>query len=270
MNKKQFEIWEKQKRLEYESDLKVLQDNFASRGLAFSGMRNKAEQNLKNKYESEIEITRLGIKDINHGHIAVSMTESGRNNVFINSQINGGLEISGQGNSFITTKITPFKKEHPFWFWLSTVGVILGIITGLMFLAIYFGLIPDSLKSHINPLKSEFVQTATTTHNISDIFSKALSYDIVADRQDFLNKYIGVEIYGEGVVEEISRSGERLLLDVKLPQSSIVCPQEKTDDLERRYPFLQGRSIRFFGTFTYQKYFDHDGLTVASCSFEEI
>lgn len=95
MNKKQFEIWEKQKRREYQSELGRLQEDFASRGLTFSGMRNKAEEDLKSKYESEIEIARLGIENSDHGHVAVKMTKSAKNNVFINSQIHGKLELDG-------------------------------------------------------------------------------------------------------------------------------------------------------------------------------
>jgi len=62
MNKKQFEIWKNQKWREYEIDLRKLQDDFASRGLALSGMRNQAEKDLKEKYNNEIKIARLGIK----------------------------------------------------------------------------------------------------------------------------------------------------------------------------------------------------------------
>lgn len=63
MNHEQFKIWEKQKWREYGSELIKLEEDFAGRGLAFSGMRNKEKENLKAKYESEIEITRLGTQN---------------------------------------------------------------------------------------------------------------------------------------------------------------------------------------------------------------
>lgn len=145
MNRKQFEIWEKQKRREYRTELEKLQNDLAERGLALSSTRIKAEEDLKEKYDSEIEIMRLGLdEDINIGHVAVKMTESARNNVFINSQIHGRVEIAGQGNSFIETKINTLKEKHPFWFWFTAIGTLIGIITGLMFLAQYFNFLPPT------------------------------------------------------------------------------------------------------------------------------
>ncbi len=63
MNREQFKIWEKQKRREYELELEKLQENFAARGLAYSGIRNRAEADLKTKYEDEIEFKRLSIEN---------------------------------------------------------------------------------------------------------------------------------------------------------------------------------------------------------------
>ena len=63
MNPQQFKIWEEQKWREYEADLEKLQVELAAQGLASSGKRNKAEKNLKLKYESEIQIARLGLQD---------------------------------------------------------------------------------------------------------------------------------------------------------------------------------------------------------------
>jgi len=64
MNQKQFEIWKIQKEKEFEAELNNLQEDFARRGLTFSGMRNKAEKDLREKYDSEIEITRLDIERV--------------------------------------------------------------------------------------------------------------------------------------------------------------------------------------------------------------
>jgi len=92
MNKKQFEIWERQKRREYEIELSKLQEDFASRGLASSGMRAKAEEDLKVKYDSKIEIMRLGVgEEVKKEHAVVKMTEPAR--------------------------ISVLKQKHPFWFW---------------------------------------------------------------------------------------------------------------------------------------------------------
>ncbi len=107
---------------------------------------------------------------------------------------------------------------------------------------------------------------ATSTINISDIFSKALSYNTVFERQDFLNKYIGSSIYGDGVIKEISHYGNKFLIDIKINKQLITCPQEKDEKLERKYPFLKDKPIRFFGVFTYTTYFGHDnGLVIDNC-----
>ena len=208
-----------------------------------------------------------GSNTSNKGRVAVRMTESARNNVFINSHIHGGVEISGQGNSFIETKINAFKKEHTFWFWFATLGTLIGIITGSMFLAQYFGILSNSWGDNL-PLISASENVATTTPSISDLFSKALSYESVAERQDFLGKYVGKQIYGRGVIEEVSRAGERFLVDIDLGKVSIVCPQEKTDVLEEQYPFLKGKQIMLYGVFTYTTIFGHgDNISIEPCSF---
>lgn len=81
MNKKQFEIWERQKRREYRVELEKLQDDLAARGLTFSGARIKAEEDLKEKYDSEIEIMRLELdEDTKKEHVAVKMTETAKGN----------------------------------------------------------------------------------------------------------------------------------------------------------------------------------------------
>lgn len=114
------------------------------------------------------------------------------------------------------------------------------------------------------------VNTATTTPNLIDIYNRAFSYDILADRQDFFRKYIDSNIYGDGTIEEISSLGDRYILEIKINGYSILCPQEKTDNFERSYPLLKGKSVRFFGVFTYRTIsgYDVNALAVDQCSFE--
>jgi hypothetical protein len=269
VNEKQFNIWKRQKTNNLWRDLTDLQRDFANRGLTNSGIQNEAEDNLKKKYANDIEIMRLGIKRKNASeHVAVKMTKSSRNNIFINSHINGQLELGGQGNSFIKTEIGEIKKQHPFWFWFTTIGTLVGIVTGLMFLAQYLGLLSASLRGNL-PTTPISETIATTTPNLSDLFSKALSYETVAERQDFLGKYIGKQVYGHGVIEEVSRAGEMFLIDINLGKLSVVCPQEKTDVLEGQYPFLKGKRVMLYGIFTYNTIFGHgDNISIDPCSFE--
>ena len=58
MNRKKFEIWQKYKVKEEHIELQKLQEDFAGRGLARSGIRNEAEEHLSEKYRAEIEMER--------------------------------------------------------------------------------------------------------------------------------------------------------------------------------------------------------------------
>ena len=209
---------------------------------------------------------KMGKKDKNH--IAVKMTESARGNAFINSQINGQLELAGQDNNFIETKIGEIKEKHPFWFWVTVVATIIGIVTGLMYLGQFFGMLPTSFQQNVTLSEDEMF--ATTTPNLLDIYEAAFTYAILADRQEFFRKYIGSKIYGDGTVKEISSLGDRYILEIDIGSYSVLCPQEKTEDFDRSYPLLKGKKVRFYGIFTYSNYFGYDSNTLAidECSFE--
>lgn len=56
MNRKYFEIFKKYRGRKYSRDLDKLQEDFASRGLISSGIRNKEEARLKADYEDEISM----------------------------------------------------------------------------------------------------------------------------------------------------------------------------------------------------------------------
>lgn len=269
MNKKQFEVWKKQKKQEYEIALNKLRNDFASRGLTFSGMRDEAENDLKTKYDSDIEIERLGVEeDTNKGRVAVKMTESARNNVFINSQINGRLELGGQGNSFIETRVDTLKREHPFWFWFTAAGTFVGIITGIIFLAQYFDFLPVSWNKDA-PLISENKDFATSTIPLSEILSKALALDTVVERQDFLKKYIGSTVSAEGAVQEVSRSGNGFLVDIVVNRKIVTCPQDGNDENEKIIPLLKGKYVQFIGTFPFTEIYGH-GLGIDECILKRL
>jgi hypothetical protein len=271
MNKRQFEIWEKQKRRDCEIELDNLRNDFALRGLTFSSMRNKAEEDLKNKYESEIEIAKLGITDFGHGHVAVKMTKSAKGNLFINSQIYGGVEIAGQENSFVETKINTLKKEHPFWFWFGVVGTLIGIVTGLMFLAQYFGILSNSLSDNL-PLVGINENIATTTPKVSDIFSRFNEMSRAIDQQNFLKNYVGVAVYGFGTFNNIAGSyggDNTYYLYLNTPGALISCGFENTDEItKRRLDLLRtGSEVGFIGTFTGSVLNGGNSWYIKDCSF---
>src|SRR3989344_2888755 len=102
MNKKQFEIWEKQKRSEYEIELSKLQEDMASHGLAYSGIRNKAEEDLKSKHDSEIEIARLEIEKDTNKFGTICILNKGRNNTFIGNTFQDlGVGIQDEGENTV-------------------------------------------------------------------------------------------------------------------------------------------------------------------------
>lgn len=264
MNKEQFEVWQKQRWRDYEIELEKLREDFAGRGLAFSGMRNKAEDNLRQKYKSEIEIAKLGIEDSSREHVAVKLTESARNNVFVNSQIHGNVEIAGHGNSFIETKINILKEKHPFWFWFGTAGTLIGIITGLMYLADYFGYLPTPFDIQTTPT-STTETIATSTVSLAEILNKALTLDTVVERQDFLGKYIGTTVFAQGIVSEVSRSGAGgFLVDLKVVGQTVTCPQEASDESEKQLPLLKGKKVQVVGKFPFSEIWGH-GLGIDDC-----
>jgi len=269
VNERQFKVWKKQKTNNLWRELANLQQDFVNRGLTNSGIQKEAEDDLKKKYANDIEIMRLGIKRKNSSeHVAVKMTKSARNNIFINSHINGQLQLGGQGNSFIKTEIGEIKKQHPFWFWFTAIGTLVGIVTGLMFLAQYFALLPSSLGNSLSAAPTSEI-VATTTPNLSDLFSKVLTYETIAERQDFLGKYANKQVFGYGVIEEVSRAGDQFLIDINLGKISIVCPQEKTNFMEEQYLFLKEKRVMLYGTFTYHTIFGHgDNISIDPCSFE--
>jgi len=60
-------------------------------------------------------------------HIVVEITEPAKNTSFVDCEIYGKVKNAGQYSTFIRTKICKFKKNHPFWFYLGNIGIVLGI-----------------------------------------------------------------------------------------------------------------------------------------------
>lgn len=164
-------------------------------------------------------------------------------------------------NKNISPKTTRLNK---YWW-----GLLIPVLVTVGAYIINEGKLPGLLNIPKTPSIGKYSTVATSTPNLSDLFSKALSYELVAERQDFLGKYIGKQVYGRGVIEEVSRAGDKFLIDIDLGKASIVCPQEKTDFLEEQYPFLKGRQVMLYGSFTYTKIFGHgDNISIEPCSFE--
>ncbi|HEY4487269.1 MAG TPA: hypothetical protein VI483_00725 [Candidatus Paceibacterota bacterium] len=152
--------------------------------------------------------------------------------------------------------------------WVVAIVAILAFVWGVY---IYFNpkwqTVPVVSSANMTPNRSNF---STTTPDLLDIYNRAFSYDILADRQDFFKKYIHTNIYGDGTVREISKLSDKYILEITIGDYSILCPQELTENFERSYPLLKGKSVRFYGVFTYSTYFGYSNnqLVIDPCSFE--
>ncbi len=106
---------------------------------------------------------------------------------------------------------------------------------------------------------------ATSTINISDLLSKALALDTVIERQDFLTKYVGDLVHGEGRIKQVSRYGNKLLIDFDINGQTIICPQDEDAKNEKQLLLLKGKTASFSGVFTYKEYFNYGGLIIDNC-----
>ena len=149
-------------------------------------------------------------------------------------------------------------KDLPLWLkYTIAILTILSITWG-----IYVGFKPTESTQGIisNPMSNN----ATSTINISDIFTKAVKLDSVLERQDFLKKYIGSKIYGKGSVTEVSRYGDGYLIDTTISGQLVSCFLDYSEENEKRVLLLKDKTVNFFGTFTFTNIFDH-GLFIDDC-----
>ena len=87
----------------------------------------------------------------------------------------------------------------------------------------------------------------------------------MVERQDFLTKYIGDKIYGEGTVTQISRLGDdNFLVDIKIDKTTISCQQDDSEENEKRLLLLQGKTVNFSGIFSFTKIAEH-GIEIKDC-----
>ncbi|MCK9360833.1 hypothetical protein M0Q28_01230 [Patescibacteria group bacterium] len=87
--------------------------------------------------------------DKNSERIALELTDTARDNIFVDSTVHGRVKVAGKGNKFFRTKVFLWKKEHPVWFLLGVVASIFGIITGLI--SFYQFFFPQKSQSQYAP-----------------------------------------------------------------------------------------------------------------------
>lgn len=163
------------------------------------------------------------------------------------------------------SKIEKYKndiKDVPLWVkYVVSGATIFGTVFGGWGIYILLNQ-PAPTQAIINRPTSE---NATSTINISDLLSKAFTLDTIIERQDFLTKYVGDLVYGEGKIKQVSRYGNKILVDFNINNQTIICPQDEDVKNEKQVLLLKDKTASFSGIFTYKEYFDYDGLVIDDC-----
>jgi len=244
--------------IEFDNDFK---EKF--RKLYYSGLQSALTSHgdlsgLHNlKYEVEIEIKKI-TNDLDKGE---------------NKQKESMPTIRFTGDFIAGDKVGRDKNVNPSasnWLEKYWWRLLIPIIVGVGIFIINEGKLPDLFKT-INLLSVDGRSVlATSTPNLTDIYKRAFTYDILADRQDFFRKYVNSNIYSDGIIEEISSLGDRYVLEISIGVYSVLCPQEKTENFDRLYPLLKGKPVRFYGIFTYSNYsgYSNNQLVIDQCSIE--
>lgn len=162
------------------------------------------------------------------------------------------------------------KSWHETWWGVLVIGIFVTVVGGFILSRLNFNQ-ELAVKENQNILVSNesFSEgQATSTLNISDLFDKALKLETVLERQYFLEKYIGEKVIGNGIVDEVSKSGlEEYFIDIRISgRTLVVCPIKKTAENEKKILFLKGKKMNFSGIFTYQQIFGHEGLKIDECN----
>lgn len=159
-------------------------------------------------------------------------------------------------------KYTGDIKDLPIW--LKYVVAVATIFGGFGLYSFFSA--PIYIQVPVNNTVSE---NATSTISISNLLSKALALDTIIERQDFLTKYIGDQVYGESKVKQISRYGDKFFVDFNINNQIISCPQDNNEKNEKQLLFLKGKTVKFVGIFTYEKYFENGGLIIDNCVLQK-
>ena len=77
-------------------------------------------------------MTKLKNKFMDKNHTVVDITKEATDAKFTDCKFYGSLKNSGKRSKFIRTEIGLFRKEHPFFFWLSVVASVTGILAFFM------------------------------------------------------------------------------------------------------------------------------------------
>lgn len=252
-----------------DDELETLREAGAENSHIPSSMFNRVTRELERRHRKKIE------ESLGKPLQTIGILNQGKNNKFFGNTFTGfdiGIKDQGEsteasGNKFQSTKnFKPVPDWNWFNFWTTLIIIVIA------FLSIPF--LQPLIVSYINlpnedNTTTQLPVTSTSTISLSEILSKAIAFGTVVEKQDFLKKYVGSNVSAEGIVEEVSRSGDGFLVDISIDRQTITCPQDQSDDNEKIIPLLKGKYVQFTGTFPFTQIYGH-GLGIDNCVLKRL
>lgn len=206
----------------------------------------------------------------------VGILNKGENNRFIDNTFEGldvGIQDEGVGTFASGNRFGGYAqdiKNLPLW--LQYLVAFLAIVATIATVcATWFGYL--TLKNQgVSPVVADTV--ATSTPNISDIFSRAREMDRDIDRQSFIQGYVGVRIFAKGSLSNVSGSpgySNSYYLHITVAGGNIVCGFDNvSDELKRRIDLLKiGSKISVVGNFQNSNFNGGNNWYVTECGFTD-
>ncbi len=182
--------------------------------------------------------------------------------------LEGNKQIVGLEETQKTNKYIQDVKNLPVW-----VQIAFGIFGVLG----TFGTLYGAWGTYVmlSQQKSSVViseSIATSTVNVSDIFSRYNEMTRATDQQKFLKNYLDVSIYGLGIFDNISGSfgdDTTYYLHLSVSNSRVSCQFSNVDKVtQRRLDLLKtGDKVSFLGTFTGSTMFGTSRWFIKDCKF---
>lgn len=247
-----------------DEELNIIKEQTAENAYVPGSVYHKADRELIRRHRERIETAAATPK------VQIGILNKGRDNKFIGNVFEGfgvGIQDEGEGtlakqNKFFNAPHLKSKDIN----WTKWGTIIAGVT---LIIAILAWQLPKSTLFLGSDEDVGAGSVATSTIALSEILSKALSYDTVAERQDFLNKYEGTIVSGESIVTEVSRASSDFLVDFNVNRQLVTCWMPGGEENERRFILMKGKKIGFVGTFSFTNVYGH-GLGLDNCDLEQI
>jgi hypothetical protein len=251
-----------------DEDLEKIKEETAENAYVPSSIYHKAERELVRRHRKRVEDAAMIPK------IKIGILNKGENNRFEGNTFEGfdvGIKDEGRNtlaknNKFLKERKPSSNPTEIRWAKLDTIFgglalVVMVIIWQFPSLKLFSGIYSSGLDS--SPA------TATSTIPLSVLLSKAVTFDTVAERQDFLKKYKGALVTGNSTVTEVSRGGSSFIIDFNVNHQLITCVLPGDEANERRFLLMKSKKVSFVGEFSFINVYGH-GLGLDNCDLKEI